>query len=414
MPNQPFKPISKSERIAYLDILRGIAILFIYSANILMFSGIWFFPEDTPRRIYTLPTDDVLNFLNYVLVDGKFYSLFSLLFGIGCMIQYNNIRAHNKAFAPFFRRRMFWLLIIGLIHLVCFWPGDILTLYAVLGFFLVWFVNTPSKTLLITASLLILFPIVNWAFIHFTDIFYPLVVFQKSTEVYQHFGMPVTEMDGFLQPDVVQFLLNQNVVDFFKMNFGNTFIRIGMILEEGRIFKVFGIFLIGLWAGRKILNEGLLDNTKFLKKVFLLGMLIGLPVNLIRGCFEFYAEGGEYDKLFHILAYAVGTVPLALGYAAGIALLVKRKVKLLNWFKPVGKTALSNYLFQTGISIIIFYGFGFNLTGVFGFTYVMLIGAGIFVFQIICSKIWLSYFKYGPMEWVWRKLTYGVRLKFKR
>ncbi len=413
MPNQTFTPISKSERIAFLDILRGIAILFIYSANILMFSGVWFFPEDSPRRIYTLPSDEVFDFMNYVLVDGKFYSLFSLLFGIGCMIQFNNIKAHNKAFAPFFRRRMFWLLIIGLIHLVGFWPGDILTLYAFLGFFLIWFVNTPSKTLLITAGLLILFPIVNWAFMHFTGIFYPGIAFQKSTDIYQHFGMPVTEVNGTLQTDIIAYLLNQNVVDFFKMNLGNTFIRIGMILEEGRIFKVFGIFLIGLWAGRKILNEGLLDNINFLKKVFIFGLVIGLPINLIRGYIEFYTEGGEYTKLLHILAYALGTVPLALSYAAGIALLVKRNVAFLNWFKPVGKTALSNYLFQTGISIIIFYGFGCNLTGVFGFTYVMCIGAGIFILQIICSKLWLKYFKYGPMEWLWRKLTYGITLKFK-
>lgn len=414
MQEDIIKPIQKNDRIEYLDILRGIAILFIYTANILFFSGIWFFDNNSPRRQFTLPTDEVFDFMNYVIVDGKFYSIFSLLFGIGCFIQYSNLAAHNKPFAPFFRKRMFWLIVFGLIHMFLFWAGDILTLYAFLGFFLIWFVKKTDKTLLVTAAILILFPLVNWAFIHFTGIYYPGLAFQKSTEIYQHFGMPVIEMNGQMRPDTISFLLNDNIEDFFKMNLGNGFIRIGMILDEGRIFKVFGIFLIGIWAGRKILNEDLLNNTSFLKKVFLIGVVLGLPINIIRGYFEFYGKPNETHHVLHILTYALGTVPLAMGYAAGIALLVKKEVSFLNWFKPVGKTALSNYLFQTGISIIIFYGFGFDLTGKFGFTYVMMIGLGVFIAQILFSKFWLSHFKYGPMEWVWRKLTYGITLKLKK
>ena len=406
------KPIQKNDRIDYLDILRGMAILFIYSANILFFSGIWFPPANGAK--YVLPTDAFFDFMNYVLVDGKFYSIFSLLFGIGCFIQYNNLTSHHKKFAPFFRKRMFWLLMFGLIHMFLIWPGDILTLYAFLGFFLTWFVEKSNKTLLITAVILILFPLVNWAFMQYTGNFYPGFFFQKSTAIYQHFGMPVIEQEGHLQTDIGAYLVNDNLVDFFKMNLGNGFLRIAMILEEGRIFKVFGIFLLGLWAGRKIMKENLLDNTAFLKKIFLIGTLVGLPINVLRGYIEFYTEPSDAQHLFHTLAYALGTVPLALGYAAGIALLVKKEVKFLNWFKPVGKTALSNYLFQTVISIIIFYGFGFNLTGKFGFTYVMMIGLGVYMVQIIFSKTWLRYFKYGPMEWLWRKLTYGISLKIKK
>ena len=281
MNEEIVKPISKDERIEYLDILRGIAILFIYTANIVFFSGIWFFENDNPRRQFTLPTDEVFDFMNYVLVDGKFYSIFSLLFGIGCFIQYNNLTSHNKPFAPFFRKRMFWLIVFGLIHMFLFWAGDILTLYAFLGFFLILFVKKSDKTLLLTALILILFPLVNWAFIHFTGIYYPGLALQKSTEIYQHFGMPVIERNGNTRPDTISFLLNENIPDFFKMTLGNGFIRIGMILDEGRIFKVFGIFLIGLWTGRKILNEGLLDNVTFLKKVFMIGLLVGLPINIV-------------------------------------------------------------------------------------------------------------------------------------
>lgn len=406
-------PITKSQRIDYLDILRGISILFIYTANILFFSGLMFSPGDSPLRIYTLPTDELLQFLNYVLVDGKFYSLFSMLFGIGFVIQYNNLTSRNKSFAPFFRVRMFWLLIIGLIHLIVFWAGDILTLYALLGFFLIYFIKKSDKTLLVTALVLLLFPLVNWAFMHYSGIYYPGFSFRISAEIYQYFDLPLVEVNGSFRPDITAYLLNDKIPDFFKMNLGNTFLRIGRLLDDGRLFKVFGIFLIGIWAGRKILSGNLLDNSGFLKRVFISGLIFGLPFNILRAYLQFYTEASETVNFFKVLSYALGTVPLALSYAAGIALLAKKGVSFLNWFKPVGKAALSNYLFQTGISIILFYGFGFKLTGKFGFTYIMLFGLGVFITQIIMSKVWLSHFRYGPMEWLWRKLTYGTSLRIR-
>lgn len=406
-----FTPIQSVDRIDFLDILRGISIMFIFTANIPFFSGLWFFNPDHPIREINWDSDAIVNFIMYVLVDGKFYSIFSLLFGIGFVVQYNNINAKNGVFAPFFRKRMFWLLVFGLIHLFLIWAGDILTLYAVLGFVLIWFMKASDKTLLITAAVLILFPLVNWAFMHFTGIFYPGLAFEQSTTVYQYFGMPVLEMDGFSMPDMQAYLLNDGIIDFFKMNLGDGFMRIGGILEEGRIFKVFGVFLIGIWAGRKILNGNLLDNTAFLKKVFIIGLLIGLPINIARGYLEFYVERTTTTQFLHVLNYALGTVPLALSYAAGIALICHKGAGVLNVFKPVGKMALSCYLFHSVISIIIFYGIGFNLVGKYGYTIIMIIAFSIFAVQAYFCKVWFQYFKHGPMEWLWRKLVYGNKLQ---
>ena len=414
MQDNLVKPIQKNDRIDYLDILRGIAILFIFTANIPFFSGIWHVDPESSLREINLASDEIVDYIMYVLVDGKFYSIFSLLFGIGCVIQYHNLSSHGKVFAPFFRKRMFWLMVFGLIHLFLLWPGDILTLYSVLGFILIWFVNKSNKTLLITAGILILMPLANWAFFQFSGIYYPGVFYQQSTAVYQYFEMPVIEMGGGFRPDFLAFLLNENLPDFFKMSLGNGFSRIGMILDEGRMFKVFGIFLIGIWAGRKILNEDLLNNTSFLKKVFLIGVLVGLPFNLYRGYLELFAERSPLNHPIHILTYALGTVPLAMGYAAGIALLVKKGVSFLNFFKPVGKMALTCYLSQTIVSIIIFYGIGFNQVGKYGYTIILLIALTIFIIQALLSKLWLKYYKFGPMEWLWRKLTYGISLKFKK
>jgi uncharacterized protein len=385
------------------------SIFFIFTANIPFFAGLWFFDADSSIREINLASDEVLRYIHYVLVDGKFYSIFSLLFGIGCVIQYNNATSKEKSFASFFRKRMFWLLVIGLVHLCLFWPGDILTLYALLGFVLVWFVDKSNKTLLITAGILILMPIANLAFMYFAELPYPRPFFDLQAVTYGYFDMPMVEINGALRGDFQAYLLNENIIDFFKMNLGNTFVRIGLILLEGRIFKVFGIFLIGIWVGRKILNGNLLTDKPFLKKVFWIGLIIGLPFNLMRGYLEFYAEDVITTKFLHSTCYALGTVPLALSIAASIALFCINGSSFLRLFTSVGKTALTCYLVHTLAGIVIFYGFGFELAGKYGFTIVMLIAILIFTAQVVISRIWLKYFEFGPMEWVWRKLVYGFR-----
>lgn len=405
------RPIQIGERIDFLDVLRGIAILFIFSANILSFTGFWAFPKESTIPEAVFPFDEGFYFVMSTLVDGKFYSIFSLLFGIGCAMQFNKLSSYDKPFAPFFRRRMFWLLVIGLIHLCLFWMGDILTLYALLGFVLIWFVNISDKNLIKFAAVLILLPIVNWLFVYFTGLNYAGYFFQLSTSYYEHFGLVTSDWNGNKFADFQKFIGNQNLLDFFKYNIGNTLIRIGDILNEGRIFKVMGIFLIGLWAGRKILKEDLLNNLKFLKKIALWGFSIGLPISTFRTYIDFFGGREDYWGFLNTVSYALGTVPLAMGLAALLALLYKKRPNLLNIFAPVGKTALSNYLFQTFIAITIFYGIGFGLAGKFGFTVIMAIAVCIFTFQILMSKWWLKHFKYGPIEWIWRQLTYAKALK---
>ncbi|MCP4553622.1 MAG: DUF418 domain-containing protein [Bacteroidetes bacterium] len=411
--NQP-KPISAVNRIVCLDILRGIAIFFIFSANIVYFSGYFNYPVESRSGATFFIIDDYFEFIMYTLVDGKFYSIFSLLFGIGCVIQYNNLTKYNKSFASFFRRRMFWLLLIGLIHLVFFWMGDILTLYALLGFALVWFVNLNNKQLLKWAAILILLPIANWIIINTVGWNYPVYFYDLSVQYNQNLGLPIAEWQGISMTDFVAYLENDNLIEFFKINIGNSIIRLADILNEGRTFKVFGIFLIGLWAGRKILNENVLDNTTFLKKVAIWGICIGLPISVIRTSITYFSSHNEFWSLMKTLSYAFGTVPLAIGYVASLALLYTKRNTFLNWFAPVGKMALTNYLLQTILATTIFYDIGFGLAGKFGYTLTIGIALIIFSIQVIFSKWWLKNHKFGPMEWIWRQLTYGKRIGNKK
>ncbi|PWK17760.1 DUF418 domain-containing protein [Xanthomarina spongicola] len=412
--NTTLQPVTKEERIDFLDILRGIAIFFIFAANIIYFSGFFFFPPEAHIPSTNLVIDPYVDFISFTLIDGKFYSIFSLLFGIGCAIQFNKLNNLNKPFAPFFRRRMFWLLIIGLIHLCLFWLGDILTLYALLGFVLICFVKMPNKKLITWSIILILFPLANWFIIHIANFNYPMYLFHLNTKYAESMGFQMVEWQGVKRFSMQAHLLNQDILEFFKMNVGNTLIRIGNILREGRIFKVLGIFLIGLWAGRKIINEDLLNNTKFLKRVALWGVCIGLPISVFRTYIEFFSSQELIWDFLNTLSYAFGTVPLAMGYAALLALFYRKGFKFLHWFAPVGKTALSNYIFQTFIAITIFYGIGFGWAGKFGITVIMGITLTIFAFQIIMSIWWLKHFRFGPLEWIWRQLTYNKRIKLKK
>jgi uncharacterized protein len=189
--------------------------------------------------------------------------------------------------------------------------------------------------------------------------------------------------------------------------------RFSSLLNNNRIPKVLGMFLVGFYVGRKMIYANLEQYKPLLKKVRFWGFFIGLPFSVAMAIFEgddknIYASTlGMLDTV----SYAFGVIPLSLAYTASIALLwLKRKSSLLSLFAPVGRMALTNYLMQTVIGIFLFYGIGLGLGQKFGISYVFLIAIAIYCIQVLYSNIWFRYFQYGPLEWIWRQLTYGKRL----
>lgn len=413
MANTTLMPSSASDRILYLDILRGIAILFIFLANAPIFSGSFFYSDEMKAAFATANLDYVVDIFKYIFIEAKFYSIFSLLFGIGFVIQLNNARHKGINFPSFFRRRMAGLLLIGLAHLFLLWIGDILALYALLGFVLIWFRDVDDKKLLIWASILLVMPIIHLIFMGATGLFYPYLFFEMYDAYAANQGMELTDWMGvgvdMFSP--LDYLAVTSVSKFFILNLGGPLIRLGDLLMDGRFFKVLAMFLIGIWAGRHILDKNILDSTNFLKKVTYWGIGIGLPLNILRAVLNFGPFESELMPLWSAILHAAGVTPLACGYAAGIALIVKVRPRALAWFAPIGKTALSNYLLQTVISIFIFYGIGLGLTGKVSSSTVALIAIMVFLFQIVMSKLWLRYYAFGPIEWVWRRVTYGTKIK---
>jgi len=403
-------PLKATDRILYLDILRGLAILFIFLANITYLSGTTFYSDELAASFATAKFDHALDVFFFTLIDGKFYSIFSILFGIGFVVQYNNVKKGKRSFVPFFSRRMLGLLLIGGFHLVFVWPGDILTLYALLGFVLILFRNFNDKSLLRWAAVLLLLPVLHWCAMYLTGKFYPFALFQIVSEHAATLGLVTPETLGTERPrfSPAAHIAGTDFSIWFQMRVKLPFLRLGGILMEGRIFKVLALFLIGIWAGRQILDKNILENKTFLKKIAIWGIAIGLPINILRAVVKYgdHESGALWSFLYHLF-YALSVVPMACGYAAAIALLVMAKPQWLGWLAPVGRTALSNYLFQTFIAISIFYGIGLGLTGRFGFSVVVGIALLAFAWQVLFSTVWLRYFRFGPMEWIWRQMTYG-------
>jgi uncharacterized protein len=185
-----------------------------------------------------------------------------------------------------------------------------------------------------------------------------------------------------------------------------------------RLPKILAMFLLGFYVYRRGYFQNLSNHQPFIRKVLRYGLFLGLIGNITfawlagnEAAFPPSAAG-----IFGVIAYAFGVPALAFFYIALVATLWQKSVwqKLLAFLAPVGRMALTNYLLQTVICVIIFYGYGLGQFGKVGALASTLIAFGIFSVQILLSVLWLKYFAYGPIEWIWRQLTYRQRLDLRR
>ena len=402
MPSNLLQPIQIKERVVLLDILRGFAILGIFIMNLEAFTFYWAMNDIQKAAVPLARYDHHVEFLLYMLLEGKFYSIFSLLFGIGFAI-YLGKSFEDNSILPLFRRRLAVLLLIGVIHLLL-WTGDIVAFYAILGFVLIPFRKFSNKTLLILSLLCILSPI-GWYALKMSNpaIFDLSQWFFKAGEYFsQKQGIASNE-------DFYNAMKRADFFDMIKMNLVGIFFRFGDLIFQSRGFKVFGMFLLGLVLGRTHFYNRLQENKRLLWFVFIGGLIIGLPANYIMATYKASPDYFQLkpNGLRQTIAYAFGVAPLALAYASMLALLYLNGFfrKLLNVMAPVGKMALTNYFMHTFIGLLTFSGLGLSLDPI-GPAAWTLFALVVFLFQIIISTIWLRYFNYGPLEWLWRSATY--------
>lgn len=403
--NHTAPSIGTSYRYDILDILRGIALLGICLANFGELSLYTFQAQQVTAAMPTARIDRMVGFLRYFLIDGKFYTLFSLLFGIGFSLILANCQAKGKNGIRVFYRRMVILAVIGLAHLVLLWAGDILLLYALLGMLLPLFRNTPDGRLLLFSGVLLFFPVVVDGFSALTGGRFSLMGPVNEAVAYFHAKAGITT-DNF----GIWLREGQSYADVVKFNLAGSFIRCGEFIEGNRVFKVLGLFLLGLYVGRKRLFADLAGHTPLLARVRNCGFAFGVPMSLLYAwnAMAHYPLGGVGSAT----VYTFSVVPMGLAYAAVICLWYERS-KHKRIFRPwalTGRMALTNYIGQSVAGIVLFYGIGFALGATMGLGYVEAAAIGVFALQMLLSNIWLRYFRYGPLEWIWRMFTYGKRL----
>lgn len=398
-------PVQANTRYDILDALRGFALFGIFFANVQFFAG-WLFLDSQAKT--AIEGAYIYDAFMLMVIDGRFYTIFSFLFGLGFALQLSRLesKAASKA-NSLYLRRLTLLLLISLIHLCVFWVGDILMLYALLGYVLFFMRKCADKRLLVIAALLFVLPIPGYY------LFWKLGI-DPSFGLYQvasHLVDGSDNISGFLG-GFYETVHTTSFVRYFELNMEIAIGRIGYYFDTWRIPKVLGIMLLGMWAGRKLMAGKLLENTALLKKTIIFGLIVGLPSTImyanLSGLNSFQAH--SLDGFLSVIVYMLAVFPLAFAYIAIFALLWRKYPTILGVFAAPGRMALSNYLLQTFLGVSIFYGIGFGMQLNGAPLSLVVIAIMVFVFQIIVSNLWFTRFAYGPAEWIWRMLTYGKRL----
>lgn len=397
-------PISSSERYAILDVLRGLALLGIALANFPEFSLYSFLPVEAAGAMPTAGIDRIVRYLQYIFIDGKFYTIFSLLFGIGFSIIITNVARKGANGFRIFYRRMFVLMLIGFLHLMFLWSGDILMLYALLGMLLPLFRNLPNRALLVWAFVLMAIPVVVDFAVELSGIYPSASVVELQQFYCNRYGITDENFAYWLRDA-------KHYSGTFEFLIQGALVRVQEFIDGNRYFKVMGLFLLGFCIGRNRLYANLSDLVPQLKRIACYGFIVGLLLSFI---YAWSAMNGRpWGWGTHAVLYFTSVFPLGFAYVAGICLCYLRRPqwKGFRFSAMSGRMALTNYIGQSVFGMLLFYGIGFGFGAGVGVVYVVLIAAGAWIVQALFSSVWLHLCQFGPLEWIWRMFTYGKVFK---
>lgn len=389
-------------RIEVIDALRGFALAGIVLVHMVEQFLAAPAPEGSMEALVQGPIDNAVDAFIFIFLRGKFFALFSLLFGLSFFIQMDRAAQRGTNFKMRFIWRLLILLAIGYLHHL-FYRGDILTIYAILGMFLVPFYRVSRGWILaITAVIFLGLPRnLIYGIYGAGNLFFASELNPSSPEILAYFE---TLREGSIWQ---VFASNATEGYLMKADF-----QLGVF---SRGYLTFGFFLIGLMLGRMRFFEHFAEYKKQLKRVLVwspvgLLVLVGLMVLIFAGQDQndnaglnswIAMVGLSLFDLFNLLMTAIIIAGFMLIY------LRARGERWLNYLSPYGRTALTNYVLQSVIGTAIFYGWGLGLIGGVRNIYAFMMALGIIIFQVLISKWWLNRFRYGPLEWIWRVFTYG-------
>jgi len=370
------KPVEKQNRIEVVDALRGLALLGILLANV-------------PYAENTYPgSDRTLNFLFHILIDKKFTTIFSILFGFGFFIQLKRAEEAGINFTSHYFKRMLILLVIGCIHAYLFWFGDIIRNYAICGMALLIVYKWSSKKILITGIIF--------------SVFLTATTFIANSAIGIQYSYDTSIVkDHPLADSYLRYLWINARIDPF-VNF----------IQDSPITMVFcfGNMLLGFWMARSGFFQQLSKFSSLRKKLIIIGLLSGLTAS-----YAFWlVTNGKLELTFTLLwlpyLIVAGMLLQSLFYISAFMSLYQTgwAKKALSIFAFVGKMSLTNYLLQTVFCLLVFFHWtnGFKLFGKITLTQTYLFAILFFAIQIMISRLWLKYKDQGPIEATWKNLSY--------
>ena len=374
--------VAPDDRIPTIDILRALALFGILMVNLLTEFRISIFQQFLPPAPTGSQTDRLLDtFVSYAF-DMKSFALFSLLFGVGMAIQYDRLASLERPLY-WMRRRLLVLLAFGLFHLLFIWNGDILTEYALAGFLVLPLIREDKQTLALCSVGLFAFYLAEPA-VHL-PIYWP-------------------DIETFAQHVVAANQVYAKGSLFQVWRFSLSELNMILPLHEFVFVRTLALFLLGAW----IWKSGLIHNGRAHRRGFLiLGALataVGVALTIVvdRGVFA------SMPALHGSISYLAPTVQ-ALGYAALtlVAVGLPYLGAFLRLFAPLGRMSFTNYILQSLIFSWVFFGYGLGQFDRMDVTPAFLIGVSVYIAQMVGSALWLRWFRFGPLEWLWRSLMYG-------
>ena len=394
-PAQPTDPL---QRLDLLDALRGFALAGVLLANLVAFSLYAFLPSEGMAALPTAGVDRLLDPALSALISGKFFTLFSLMFGVGFAMQMQRTSG-DPARRRRYVRRLAVLLAIGLVHATLFWWGDVLRYYAVVGLLLLPLHRWPGRRLVTIGALLI-------------------VVQPLLAQLFPEAGLALATKEQANAAALTAFSSS----DWQTMLRGNSvFAGWWLAAHWGIVLSIAGCMLIGAALGRSGVLRDPETHARFWRRLlFALPAGLALAFALVLSDYgrlpwpDGWQQSDSAQVLLRMLNRAAGVI-LGLGYMAGFVLLFGGPWRrALQPLAPVGRMALSNYLAQTLVCIGLFYGIALGLGPRYGLLGVVVVWLLVFAAQMVFSQAWLARFRFGPAEWLWRTATYGRRQPMRR
>ena len=384
--------LKTSERLGVVDALRGFALLAIVLLHNLEHYNLFFIPENMPAWLQTI--DKYAWDTMFFLFAGKAYATFSLLFGFSFYIQFHNAEKRGIDFRGRFAWRLCLLFLFAQLHAL-FYNGDILLLYAVVGFALIPVCKLKDKTVFWIALILLLQP------------------YEWGRAVYAMINPDYVAVTGHCVPYAIraqEATLNGNFLEVLRSNIidGQLYSNIWQV-ENGRLFQTAALFMFGMLLGRRkylIKNE---ESVCFWKKMLIGAILAFIPLYCLKTFVPDLLTNPSIQVPYNIAVPSYANFAFMIILVSIFTLLWFKKEKGYSWQSlliPYGRMSLTNYISQSIMGVTIYYGFGLAMYKYAGATASLLIALLIFTVQLIFSRWWLARQKKGPLEFLWRKGTW--------